>query len=395
MKSLSILGSTGSIGTSTLAVVEAFPDRFSVAALAGGRNIVTLAEQITRHRPALVATATRDDAAELGKRFPDTAVVWGTEALEQVACHPEADLVVLALVGSIGLAPTMSAIRCGKDVALATKEALVAAGPLVMREVEAAGVNLLPIDSEHSAIHQALRAGPREEVRRLILTASGGPFRTWPADRIADATVDDALAHPTWKMGAKISVDSATMMNKGLEIIEAHHLFDMPSSGIDVVVHPQSLIHSLVEFVDGSVIAQMSINDMRFPILYALCWPERLPTPLPQLDLVQAAELSFEAPDPERFPSLELARDALQAGGEMPAVLTAANEFAVGAFLDGRCTFGDITTTVCRVLDQWADRNRPLEDIGQALAADRAGRELAERQIGNLADRRLGSEKRC
>jgi len=395
MKSLAILGSTGSIGTSTLAAVEDFPDRFRIVSLAAGQNVGLLMEQIRRHRPSLVSTAEPQDAERVASEFPGTTVTWGSEGLEEVACHPDVDLVVAALVGAIGLVPTVSAIREGKDIALANKETLVSAGSLVMGEVAAAGVSLLPVDSEHNAIHQALRAGPHESVGRLILTASGGPFRSWSAERIRAATVDDALAHPTWKMGAKISIDSATMMNKGLEIIEAHHLFGIPEDRIDVVIHPQSVVHSLVEFVDGSLIAQMSWNDMRIPILSALCWPDRMPTTLPRLDLVRAAELTFEALDPERFPAIDLSREALRSGGELPAVLNAANEAAVAGFLDGRCSFGEITSTARWVVDRWAGRNRRLETFEQALAADKEGRRLANQRIGNSYPLASGSERRC
>ena len=382
MRSLAILGATGSIGRSTLSVVEAFPDRFRVVALAAGRNLALLRRQVERHRPELVAVAGDDAARELASSLPGVEVASGTAGLAAVACHPEADLVVAALVGSIGLAPTVAAIRAGKDIALANKETLVVAGALVMAEVARAGVNLLPVDSEHNAIHQALRVGPPGAVRRLLLTASGGPFRTWSAERIRSATVADALAHPTWRMGPKISVDSATMMNKGLEVIEAHHLFDAPAERIDGVVHPQSLVHSLVEYVDGTLIAQLSVNDMRVPILYALGWPERLVTPLAPLDLVAAGSLTFEAPDGARFPALGLARAALAAGGEMPAVLNAANEVAVALFLDGGCPFPAITDAIARTMDRWAARNRPLVDLEQAFAADREARRYASEALG-------------
>jgi 1-deoxy-D-xylulose-5-phosphate reductoisomerase len=391
-KSLAVLGSTGSIGSSTLSVVEAFPDRFRAVALAAGRNIEVLRRQIRQHRPRFVAVAEKQDAEALAEDFPELGVAWGEGALIEAACHPDADMIMAALVGSVGLMPTVAAIRAGKDVALANKETLVVAGALVVREAAEAGVSLLPVDSEHNAIHQALRVGPEGRVRRLILTASGGPFRTWPSADIETATRSDALAHPTWKMGAKITIDSATMMNKGLEIIEAHHLFGMPEDRIEILVHPQSLVHSLVEYVDGTLIAQLSINDMRFPILYALAWPERLPSPLAPLDLSEVAQLSFEAHDPDRFPATELAREALRSGGEMPAVLNAANEIAVQAFLEDRCAFGRITSTVREVLDNWQGRNRGLESVEQALAADREARRLAIELIGNGKPGVLGSE---
>lgn len=383
MKRLSLLGSTGSIGTSTLSVVEAFPQRFEVVALSAGKNLERLVEQALRHRPSLVAVARHEDVKAVEQKLPGVRVTWGSEGLEEVACHHEADLVVGAVVGSVGLVPTLAAIRAGKDIALANKETLVVAGELVMAEARRHGVHLLPIDSEHNALHQALRVGPPRTARRLILTASGGPFRTWSAERIEQATVADALAHPTWKMGPKISVDSASMMNKGLEIIEAHHLFSMPAEAIDVLVHPQSLVHSLVEYVDGTLIAQLSINDMRFPILYALGWPERLPSPLGTLDLANLGNLSFEHPDPRRFPALTLARSALEEGGTFPAALNAANEEAVAAFLDERLAFGGIARVVEAVLQEWSDRS-PLIELGQALEADLEARDLARAKIEKL-----------
>lgn len=392
MKSIAVLGSTGSIGRSTQSVVEAFPDRFRIVALAAGHNLEALRQQVRRHRPELVSVADSAEARRLAAELPGTVVLAGAEGLQAVACHPSADLVVAALVGSIGLAPTVAAIRAGKDVALANKETLVVAGALVMAEVARAGIHLLPVDSEHNAIHQALRVGPPGSVRRLLLTASGGPFRTWPAERIRAATVADALAHPTWRMGPKITVDSATLVNKGLEVIEAHHLFAMPAAQIDVLVHPQSLVHSLVEYVDGTLIAQLSVNDMRFPILYALGWPERLTSPLLSLDLVSAGTLTFEAPDPERFPALDLARAALEDGGEMPAVLNAANEVAVASFLAGRCSFPDISATIARTMERWAARNRPLADLEQAFAADHAARHLATELLRKCDPASRGSE---
>jgi 1-deoxy-D-xylulose-5-phosphate reductoisomerase len=392
MKSLAVLGSTGSIGSSTLSVVDDHPDRFRVVALAAGKNLDLLSAQIARHRPSMVAVAEPHDAESLSASFPDVEVYSGVDGLTEVACHRDADTVVSALVGAIGLEPTVAAIRAGKDIALANKETLVVAGELVIREVDRSGVRLLPVDSEHCAIHQALQVGPRDGLRRLILTASGGPFRTWPEDSIESATVSDALAHPTWQMGAKITIDSATMMNKGLEIIEARHLFGVEEDAIDVLIHPQSLVHSLVEYIDGTLIAQLSTNDMRVPILYALAWPDRLSSGLETLDLVAAGSLEFEAPDPSRFPALNLARSALRTGGEMPAVLNAANEVAVQAFLDGGCPFGAIATTVRSVMEQWEGRNRALGSVEQALAADREARRLASSDLGNSSSRFEGSK---
>ena len=395
MKRVAVLGSTGSIGTSTLSVVEAFPDRFQIVALAAGRNVELLRSQVAHHKPQLVAVARAEDAKTLAREFGHTRFVDGLDGLEEVACFEAAQMVVSALVGSIGLAPTVAAIRAGKDIALANKETLVVAGGLVMAEVEQAGINLLPVDSEHAALHQALGNASPENVTRLILTASGGPFRTWSPNRIAEANVADALAHPTWKMGPKISIDSATMMNKGLEIIEAHHLFALPEDHIDVVIHPESLIHSIVEFVDGALIAQMAPNDMRFPILHALSWPDRLPSRMPGLDLLAAPPMTFESPDEDRFPSLRLAREALRAGGEMPAVLNAANEVAVASFLDGLCSLPAIAASVEATLERWSAHNSPLASIAQALAADREARDVAGEELRKYLGAEVGSESRC
>jgi len=395
MKRVAVLGSTGSIGTSTLSVVEAFPDRFQIVALAAGRNLELLRSQVAHHKPPLVAVARAEDAKTLAREFGHTRFVDGLEGIEEVACFEAAQMVVSALVGSIGLTPTVAAIRAGKDIALANKETLVVAGGLVMAEVAQAGINLLPVDSEHAALHQALGNAPSDNVTRLILTASGGPFRTWSPNRIAEANVADALAHPTWKMGPKITIDSATMMNKGLEIIEAHHLFSISEDLIEVVVHPESLIHSIVEFVDGALIAQMAPNDMRFPILHALSWPDRLPSRMPGLDLLTAPPITFESPDEERFPSLRLAREALRAGGEMPAVLNAANEVAVASFLDGLCSLPTIAASVEATLDRWSAHNSPLASIEQALAADREARDVAGEELRKYLDTEVGSESRC
>ncbi len=391
MKSLAVLGSTGSIGTSTLDVVERFPDRFRIATLAAGHNIEVLRRQALRHRPRLVAVADEEDARALAAELPDTDVVAGVAGRIAAATHPDADTVVGAFVGALGLEPTWRAIELGRDVLLANKETLVVAGALVMAEARRRGCAILPIDSEHNALHQALRAGSPETVARLILTASGGPFRTWDRARMEKVTVEEALAHPTWSMGAKITIDSATMMNKGLEIIEAHHLFAVPGERIDVVVHPESRVHSLVEYVDGTLIAQLSVNDMRFPILYALSHPERLPSPLGRLDLVEVGALHFEAADPHRFPALSLARAALAAGGTVPAVLNGANEVAVQAFLDRRIRFVDIAAVVAEAVDAEVAGGRPLESLEQALDADRRGRRLARESAAKYTARSSGS----
>ena len=395
MKGLVVLGSTGSIGTSTLSVVEEYADRFRIVALAAGANLELLRAQVSRHQPEVVAVARAEDAETLAKEFASSRFVSGADGLEEVACCEAADLVVSALVGARGLAPAVAAIRAGKNLALANKETLVVAGELVITEADKAGVDLLPIDSEHAALHQILGKAAPETIARLILTASGGPFRAWSPQRIASASVSEALAHPTWKMGPKITVDSATLMNKGLEIIEAHYLFATPEERIDVIIHPESLIHSIVEFVDGTMIAQMAPNDMRLPILYALSWPARSLGTRPTLDLASIPPLTFEAPDEGRFPALGLARSALRAGGEMPAVLNAANEVAVAGFLEGRCQLPAIVETVAATLDRWSSRNRPLTSLEQALAADREARILAREELRKYLRAEVGSENRC
>jgi len=381
VKRLAVLGSTGSIGTATLDVAARFPDRFSITALAAGRNLELLAEQIRRARPKLVAVADEEDAASLRLAFPGLEVQAGEPGRVAVATHPEATTVVGALVGALGLVPTWHAVRLGREILLANKETLVVAGELVMREAARRAAPILPVDSEHNALHQALRVGPPEAVRRLILTASGGPFRTATPAELDRVTVEQALAHPTWQMGAKITIDSATMMNKGLEIIEAHHLFAVEEERIAVVVHPESRVHSLVEYVDGTLIAQLSVNDMRFPILYALAYPERLPSPLGGLDLVELGSLHFEAADETRFPALRLARAALRAGGTVPAVMNAANEIAVEAFLGHRLAYRGIAAVVERTMEREAAAPGRLDTIDDALAADARGRAWAREQL--------------
>ncbi|HEY5657623.1 MAG TPA: 1-deoxy-D-xylulose-5-phosphate reductoisomerase [Myxococcota bacterium] len=373
MKRLAVLGSTGSIGEQTLAVAEAFPDLYRVVALAAGRNVAKLAEQVHRFRPEVVAVAGPEAAESLRALLGpvDAEIAVGAAGLEAVAVH-DADLVVAGLVGAVGLRPTLAAVRAGRDVALANKEVLVMAGALVLREVRAHGVALLPVDSEHSAIFQALAGEPRENVKRLILTASGGPFRTWSADRIARASVEEALNHPNWSMGPKITIDSATLMNKGLEVIEARWLFDTPPERVDVVVHPQSIIHSLVEFVDSSVLAQLGLPDMRVPIAVALAWPQRLPLDLPRLDLAAIGQLDFEPPDRKRFPCLDLAYAALEADEAAPAVLNAANEVSVAAFLAGEIEFGRIAAANAAALNAHVARagGARLRDLEDAVEAD-------------------------
>lgn len=381
MRRLAILGSTGSIGEQTLAVAASFPDRFRVCALAAGRRIEKLAEQVRRFDPDVVSVGDAGGAAELRARLPGARakIVHGAEGLAAVATH-DADLVVAAMVGAAGLRPTLAAIRAGRDVALANKEVLVMAGALVLREVHAHGVALLPVDSEHSAIFQALAGQRREDLARIVLTASGGPFRTWPAERIAMATAQEALQHPNWSMGPKITIDSATLMNKGLELIEARWLFGAAPDQLDVVVHPQSIVHSLIELRDGSVLAQLGLPDMRIPIAVALAHPERLPLDLPRLDLAKVGRLDFEAPDRSRFPAIDLAYAALRGDEAAPAVLNAANEVAVAAFLAGRIAFGAIASVCAAVLDRHLARatQAPLADLENVLEADAWARAEAE-----------------
>ena len=381
VKRLSILGSTGSIGRATLEVVAQFPERVRVVALAAGRNVALLRQQIAAFQPHLVAVAEEAAARQLAAEFPHLEVLAGEAGRIAVATHPDATTVVGAFVGALGLVPTLEAIELGREILLANKETLVAAGELVMATAERTGAPVLPVDSEHNALHQALRVGPVGTVRRLILTASGGPFRTTPLAALAKVTVEQALAHPTWRMGAKITVDSATMMNKGLEVIEAHHLFNLPEERIEVLVHPESRVHSLVEYLDGTLIAQLSVNDMRFPILYALAYPERWPSPFGTLDLAALGSLHFEKLDEERFPSVGLARAALRAGGTVPAALSAANEVAVEAFLAGVIGFTAIPAVVEAVSEREAARPHPLATLGDVLEADRRAREEARRLL--------------
>jgi len=384
MKPLVILGSTGSIGVSTLDVITEYPDRYRVVALTAGNNHSLLAEQIRRFRPEIVAVRENDDRLllkdALGEDAPE--ILSGEAGMLACARHPDAEMVVSAIVGAAGLLPTMAAIESGKDVALANKETLVTAGPLVMEAVLRKKVSLFPVDSEHSAIFQALEGHRRSDVHRLILTASGGPFRSRSVDDLKAVTPDDALAHPNWNMGRKISIDSATMMNKGLEVIEARWLFDIPADRIAVHVHPQSIVHSMVEYRDGSVIAQMGIPDMKLPIAYALSYPERLPLNLPPLDLCDTGSLTFEAPDLERFPCLALAYEALEMGGTAPAVLNAANEVAVDAFLGGTIGFLDISAIIGTVLRRTVPE--ALETIEQVLSADLWAREETMRVVNQF-----------
>ena len=372
-----ILGCTGSIGQSALKVAADIPDRMEIVGLAAARSVDAFVEQVRAWRPVCTALADPQAAAEararLGPGGPE--VLEGEAGLCALATLPEADLVLVAIVGTAGLKPALAAIEAGKDIAVASKEILVMAGEAVMEAARRKGVRVLPVDSEHNAIFQCLEGRQPEEVSRLLLTASGGPFRTWPAERLASVTPQEALKHPTWEMGRKISVDSATLFNKGLEMIEARWLFDIPMARVEVVVHPQSIIHSMVEFVDSSVLAQLSATDMCFPIQYAVTWPERVPNRLPPLDFARLSKLEFEAPRIADFPALGLARWAGETGGTLPAVLNAANEVAVDAFLDGRCSFPAIWQTVEAVMQRHATLQQPgLEAL---LGADSEARAAA------------------
>jgi 1-deoxy-D-xylulose-5-phosphate reductoisomerase len=372
-RKIAILGATGSIGKSTLDLVERSPERFEVVAVTAATNTEGLALIARRTGAKLAVVADEQRLDDLRQRLAGTTcrAAAGQQALIEAASG-EAELVIAAIVGCAGLVPTMAAVEAGRTVALANKEALVTAGRLMTEAAVAHGATLLPVDSEHNAVFQCLAGSRREDVSKIILTASGGPFRTASAELIGSATPAQAVAHPNWSMGAKISVDSATLMNKGLELIEAHYLFGLPSERIEILIHPQSVIHSMVEFVDGSVLAQLGSPDMRIPIAYALAWPERLPTPAQRLDLAAIARLDFEVPDLERFPALRLAREALEQGGSSPIVLNAANEVAVASFLNGAVRFTDITRIVEEALEE-LDFSRPglIEDV---LEIDRTTR---------------------
>jgi len=383
MKRIAILGSTGSIGRSTLSVVEAHPGRFQVVSMAAGRNLDAAFEQAKRWKPLLISVASEKDAEALHARLKsagidDIEVTHGAAGTVRVATHPEADFVVSAIVGVAGLEATYEAVRAGKTVGLANKECLVAAGELITAEARRQGKPLLPIDSEHNAVHQCLRGGRMEEVQRIWLTASGGPFLHTPKSQFSAITVEQALNHPTWKMGRRITIDSATLMNKGFEVIEACRLFNLPVAQVQVMVHPQSTIHSMVEFIDGSILAQFSVTDMRLPILYALTYPERIASDMrfPVMDL---RHLEFSPPDMEKFPCLRLAYEAAESGGEKTVALNAADEVAVAAFLDGCIRFDEIPAIIEAVLA--ATRNRKLESIKQVLEADAEARRVAHEKI--------------
>ena len=385
MKRVAIVGSTGSIGQSALAVVAAHPDRLQVVALAAGENAARLAEQVESTGVRTIAmstpTAVEDVTSELRRRrIGETTIGGGGEGLIAIATHPEADVVLFASAGTAALDAVLAAIDAGKTIAIANKEILVMAGALVMAAARAKGVAVLPVDSEHNAIHQCLHGRRQEEVRRLILTASGGPFRGYAMRDLESVTPDDALKHPTWRMGPKITIDSATLMNKGLEVIEARWLFDVGPGQIDVVVHPQSVVHSLVELVDGSMIAQLGVTDMRLPIQYAFSYPERWDAAVPPLDLAAAGRLDFEPPDTARFPCLALAFRALGGDPGLPIVLNAANEVSVAAFLEGRLPFPAIADLICRAMDAYETEGvRPVRDLGDVRAIDSWARESTGR----------------
>jgi 1-deoxy-D-xylulose-5-phosphate reductoisomerase len=384
MKRLAVVGSTGSIGQNTLRVVEHLSDRFRIFALAANSAVDRLAEQTAIFRPDVVAIADTPSADQFRKRCMDLRisvpeVVTGERGLRQIASATEVDIVVSAAVGAAGLEPTYSAVAAGKTVALANKEAMVLAGELLCKTASRTGARVIPVDSEHSAVDQCLRSGEHGEVRRLILTASGGPFRETPVEQFGRITPEEALKHPTWRMGKRITMDSATLMNKGLEVIEARWLFNIPSEKIDIMVHPQSVVHSMVEFVDGSVIAQLGTADMRQPIQYALTYPERLPSPVASLDWTAVPRLDFAPPDRQKFPCIGLAYRAIQMGGTAPAVLNAADEVVVEAFLDKRIPFSVIPQIIGAILD--AHDVQPAEDLESIMKADAWARYEARRRL--------------
>ena len=395
MKALSILGSTGSIGTQTLEIVDDFPELFKVVALTAGKNLDLLVKQIQRHRPEVVALADPNSIKELQERLSSCGaalkppvLLAGSDGICAAAAWASADLVVTGIVGCAGLLPTLAAIRAGKDLALANKETLIAAGPVVLPELEKSGSRLLPADSEHSAIFQCLQGTPWADsarlstgiappgLRRIQLTASGGAFRDWDPADLSKATVADATSHPNWSMGRKITVDSASLMNKGLEVIEAHYLFGLDYNEIEIVIHPQSIIHSMVELADSSVLAQLGWPDMKLPLLYCLSWPQRLETPWRRLDLTEVAELTFRKPNPAMYPCMDLAYAAGRAGGTMPAVLNAANEQAVAMFLEERIQFLDIPKLIERTCAKHQQELRADPSLADVLAVDSWARQI-------------------
>ncbi len=374
MKALSLLGSTGSIGTQTLDIAAQYPDQFRIVGLAAGRNVELLAQQVRQFQPLIVAISDANKLPELKAAIadlsPQPTLLAGQEGVIEVARCAEADVVVTGIVGCAGLLPTIAAIKAGKDIALANKETLIAGAPVVLPLVKQYGVQLLPADSEHSAIFQCLQGVPAGSLRRILLTASGGSFRDLPVEKLAHVTIADALKHPNWTMGRKITIDSATLMNKGLEVIEAHYLFGVDYDQIAIVIHPQSIIHSLIELEDTSVLAQLGWADMRLPLLYALSYPDRVATNWEPLDLVKIGSLTFREPDHEKYPCMQLAYAAGRAGGCMPAVLNAANEQAVALFLDEKIRFLDIPRLIEQTCDRYQSQNRSTPDLEDILAAD-------------------------
>jgi 1-deoxy-D-xylulose-5-phosphate reductoisomerase len=387
MKRIAILGSTGSIGRSTLSVAEAYPDRFQIVALAAGANLEAAFEQAVRWRPRVISMASEPDSGRLQSRLKqagltDIEILYGTAGTVKVATHREADFVVSAIVGMAGLEATYEAVKAGKIVGVANKECLVTAGELITAEARRQGKPLLPIDSEHNAVHQCLRGGRMEEVERIWLTASGGPFLNTPASEFTAITVEQALNHPTWKMGKRITIDSATLMNKGFEVIEACRLFHVPPAKVDVLVHPQSTIHSMVEFIDGSILAQFSVTDMRLPILYALTYPERIQSDM-RFSVGNLRHLDFSPPDMNKFPCLRLAYEAVEAGGAKTVALNAADEVAVAAFLTGKIGFNDIPRIIEDAVS--ASNSGRLESIAKVLEADSEARRYAEQRVLGMA----------
>jgi 1-deoxy-D-xylulose-5-phosphate reductoisomerase len=389
VKAITLLGSTGSIGTQTLDIVAQYPDQLRLVGLAAGRNVEMLASQIRQFRPAIAAICIEEKLPELKQAIadldPQPILLAGEAGVAEVARYGDAQTVVTGIVGCAGLLPTIAAIEAGKDIALANKETLIAGGPVVLPLVEKHGVKLLPADSEHSAIFQCLQGVPAGGLRRILLTASGGAFRDWPVEKLSEVRVADALKHPNWSMGRKITVDSATLMNKGLEVIEAHFLFGMDYDRIDIVIHPQSIIHSLIEVQDTSVLAQLGWPDMRLPLLYALSWPDRIYTDWEQLDLVKAGNLTFREPDHQKYPCMQLAYAAGRAGGSMPAVLNAANEQAVALFLEEKIQYLDIARCIEHVCDRHQSDNCANPSLDDILAADQWARQevtMASKLIG-------------
>ena len=384
MKKIVILGSTGSIGVTALKVIRQNPEKYKVIGLTAGRNVQLLFKQIAEFRPKAVAVLQREDAVWLKHRFQnqDLEVYSGQDGLVKVATLAESDMVISSIMGAAGLIPTFSAIKAGKDIALANKETMVMAGPIVVEEVKKRGVFIIPVDSEHSAIFQSMQGHPKDDIKRLILTASGGPFRNASLDEMANVTPEQALKHPNWKMGKKITIDSATMMNKGLEVIEARWLFDIPADKIDILVHPQSIIHSMVEYKDGSIIAQLGIPDMAIPISYALSYPHHIKNDLPCLELDKIRTLSFEKPDLKKFKCIGLAYDAIRIGGSMPAVMNGANEIAVEAFLRKEIGFLDIPAIIEKVMS--IHEPFPINSIASVMEADTWARQKAKDVIKSM-----------